>query len=144
MNARTTSLLGTAALVVALAASQNVFAAPALPPLQHNGDAAWVSGGVGADQSAAFKAAAAEYPLSLEFVRHTASGGNEYIADVSVSITDGLGTRVIDTRSRGPFMLARVPGGNYTITVRHDGKTQTRNVSLSANTRTHQMFVWTI
>jgi hypothetical protein len=115
-----------------------------LPPSQHAGDIAYLSGGIGSDQSTAFKDAMPRYPLSLEFARHTGSDGNEYLANVPVTITDMHGTSLLSTQSRGPFMLVSIPDGRYIVTARHDGNTQRRTVDIGKATHAHEAFVWSM
>lgn len=115
-----------------------------LPPLQHAGDIAYLSGGIGSDQSAAFKDAMPRYPLSLEFARHTAANGNEYLADVPVTITDAHGKTVLTTKTRGPFMLVSIPHGRYVVTASHDGNTQRRTVTIGKTAHAHEAFVWSM
>ena len=124
-------------------ASANGTAATAgvLPPAQHMGDIAYVSGGIGSDQSAAFKAAMPRYPLSLEFARHSADG-NEYLADVPVKIADMHGNPLLSMRTRGPFMLVSIPDGRYIVTASHGGNTERRTVDIGKTTRAHETFVW--
>ncbi|RQH05524.1 carboxypeptidase regulatory-like domain-containing protein [Paraburkholderia dinghuensis] len=118
--------------------------AAVLPPLQHAGDIAYLSGGVGSDQSTAFKDAMPRYPLTLEFARHTASNGNAYLADVPVTITDMHGTTLLSTEAQGPFMLLSMPQGRYTVTARHDGDTQRRTVEIGKAAHVHEAFVWSM
>jgi hypothetical protein len=158
MKARSTPWIGAAfALAVvfgtpaAFAADNNAAAvtAPAdgasrLPPLQHSGDIAYLSGGIGSDQSAAFKEAMPRYPLSLEFAQHTAANGNEYLANVPVTIADMHGKTVLHANARGPFMLVSIPGGRYVVTAHHDGTTQQRTVDIGKTARVHEAFVWSM
>jgi hypothetical protein len=115
--------------------------AGALPAAQHKGDIAYLSGGIGSDQSAAFKAAMPQYPLSLEFAQQS-SDGNEYLANVPVKIADMHGSPLLTTRTRGPFMLVSIPEGRYVVTASHDGNTVRRTVDIGKTTRAHETFVW--
>ncbi|MCG5074173.1 carboxypeptidase-like regulatory domain-containing protein [Paraburkholderia tagetis] len=163
MKARSTPWMGTAvslatslstALALALGA-QGAFAATpstpstaaapatagALPPAQHAGSISYLSGGIGSDQSAAFKAAMTRYPLSLEFARQSANG-NEYLANVPVKIVDAHGQPLLSTRTNGPFMLVTLPNGHYVVTASHDGKTVHRTVDIGKTSHAHEAFVW--
>jgi hypothetical protein len=132
---------GLAAVVLVLAQSA-AFAAPAgMPPVQHQGDVAFVSGGVGSDQAAALKDQMHKYSLVLEFAGK-AQQGNEYLADVPVHITDMKGATVLKTTSHGPFMLASLPNGRYKITASHDGKTQERVVQVNHANHTRAFFLF--
>ncbi|HTR11186.1 MAG TPA: carboxypeptidase regulatory-like domain-containing protein [Paraburkholderia sp.] len=113
-----------------------------LPPAQHKGDIAYLSGGIGSDQSAAFKAAMPRYPLSLEFAQQSAGNGNEYLANVPVKIADMHGTPLLSTQTRGPFMLVSLPAGRYVVTASHGGNTERRTVDIGKTTRAHETFVW--
>ncbi|WP_321881306.1 carboxypeptidase regulatory-like domain-containing protein [Paraburkholderia bannensis] len=151
MNARSvqykTAALSLAATLTLALGAQCAFAATmnnvanGLPPVQHAGDIAYVSGGIGSDQSAAFKAATSRYPLSLEFARQSASG-NEYLADVPVTIADAHGETLLSTRTHGPFMLVALPHGHYVVSASHDGKTVKRSVDVGKTTHEHEAFVW--
>ena len=155
MKARSTPWIGAAlALAVMFGAPAARAATPAagnadvttatagvLPPAQHKGDIAYLSGGIGSDQSAAFKSAMHHYPLSLEFARQSA-GGNEYLANVPVKIADMHGTPLLSTRTRGPFMLVSIPDGHYVITASHGGNTERRTVDIGKTARAHETFVW--
>jgi hypothetical protein len=151
MNARPvhykTAALSLAATLTLALGAQCAFAATmnnianGLPPVQHTGDIAYVSGGIGSDQSAAFKAATAHYPLSLVFARQSA-GGNEYLADVPVTISDAHGQTLLSTQTHGPFMLVTLPRGHYVVSASHDGKTVKRSVDIGKTTHEHEAFVW--
>ncbi|WP_321844386.1 carboxypeptidase regulatory-like domain-containing protein [Paraburkholderia bannensis] len=151
MNARSvqykTAALSLAATLTLALGAQCAFAATmnnvanGLPPVQHAGDIAYVTGGIGSDQSAAFKAATSRYPLSLEFARQSANG-NEYLADVPVTISDAHGETLLSTRTHGPFMLVALPHGHYVVSASHDGKTVKRTVDVGKTTHEHEAFVW--
>ncbi|WP_459575100.1 hypothetical protein [Cupriavidus sp. 8B] len=64
----------------------------------------YLSGGVGADESGAIKSEMPKYPLVLEFAGST-QAGNEYLAEVPVSIVNAHGKIVLETDARGPFLL---------------------------------------
>ena len=121
-----TAALG-AALLGGPAAS---FAANApLPAEQHQGSVAYISGGVGKDEAAAFKKAAATYPLTLEFVAK-AKPRNQLLSDVQVAIKDTHGKELLSTKAEGPFLLAKLPAGSYKVYATHQGQTQERTVKI--------------
>lgn len=115
----------------------------ALPPEQTQGGVTYVSGGVGQEEAQAFEAAAAQYPLTLEFaIKHAPHA--EYAADVHVVVTDAQGTRVLDTTSDGPFLLAKLPAGRYTVTAERHQQTLARTVHVATHKPTHVMFLWAV
>lgn len=158
MKARSTPWIGAALALAVVFGAPGAFAAQSggaavvatsdgaarLPPTQHAGDIAYLSGGIGSDQSAAFKDARSRYPLSLEFAQHTAANGNEYLANVPVTIADMHGNTLLTTKTRGPFMLVSIPDGRYVVTARHDGNTQQRTVEVSKTGHAREAFVWSM
>jgi hypothetical protein len=113
----------------------------ALPPEQTKGGVTYVSGGIGQEESQAFEAAVAQYPLALEFaIKHTPR--REYTANVHVVVTDTQGVPVLDTYSDGPFLLAKLPEGRYTVSAERHQQTLTRTVHVANHKPTHVMFLW--
>jgi hypothetical protein len=98
-----------------------------LPAERNQGGIAYVTGGVGKKEAEAFKQAAGRFPLALEFVRR-AGKRDEFIAGVDVKLIDRHGKTVLSTKSDGPFLLARVPSGRYTVAASYDGKSLKRPV----------------
>ncbi|SDC30305.1 hypothetical protein [Paraburkholderia lycopersici] len=109
-----------------------------MPQVQQQGAVSYVSGGVGLDESKALLGAQHEWPLSLRF---TGRGG-EYLADVHVQITDSHGASVLDTTSRGPYMLVRVRPGRYNVHVSHAGVDKTSTVTVGSNGSARASFIW--
>lgn len=119
------------------------FAAPMsnLPPQETQGAVTFRSGGVGELEANAMRHAQANYPLSLQFVkRHEPN--DQFLANIPVTIKDHAGATVLETTSDGPFLLAKLPDGKYTVTATDNGKTLTRNVVVAANKPEHVVFAW--
>jgi hypothetical protein len=137
------SLVTTGIVIVSLLIAPLAFAAlpSALPPEQTQGGVTYVSGGIGPKEAQAFEAAARQYPLDLEFaIAHTPPA--KFTADVHVIITDAQGKRVLDTQSKGPFLLAKLPAGRYTVTAEQHQQTLTRTVHVATHKPTHVRFLW--
>ena len=103
------------------------------------GSIAYISGGVGSEEANEMKAAAADYPLTLEL----AVAGPErdpYIADARVEIRDLRGNAVLNTTTEGPFLLVRLPSGTYTLDVEWNGAQKRKTVQIATNKRQHVMF----
>jgi len=100
-----------------------------------------MSGGVGEDEAAALKRAAAGYPLELQFVQR-AMPRDEFLAGVNVKIRDRSRTVVLDVVSQGPFLLARLPAGTYQIEADHDGVVKRQSVEIRAGKHERAVFVW--
>jgi hypothetical protein len=128
---------------LALGASvQYAFAAPEpLPAVQHKGAVAFLSGGIGLGQSTAIKQVMPKYPLTLEFAGKAATG-NEYLADIPVKLSDMHGNTILQTTAKGPFLLASLPHGRYSVTATYNGKTERRDVNIAPSSHVHELFVW--
>jgi len=85
-----------------------------LPPERQAGSASFVSGGVGEGESQRFEAAFKHYPLVVQLFEN---GGarDVYTADAVVKITDARGRQVLNEQADGPFMLVRLPAGDYRV-----------------------------
>jgi hypothetical protein len=103
-----------------------------LPPEQRVGDVSFVTGGVGDEQATAFKQAMPGYALAIEILRMS-SGRGEYTSGAQVTVTTRSGNPVLSTRAEGPFVLVRVPPGDYQVQATLGGRTQTKDVSVAAN-----------
>ncbi len=111
--------------------------APSQP--QQQGGIAYISGGVGDEDAQRMKQLRAEYPLELMFVAR--GNPNQYLSAVKVQIADRSGKAVLDTVSDGPFLLAKVPPGRYTITADSEGSTKRQTVQVGGKTQ-RVTFVW--
>lgn len=134
MKSAMTLSAGALALVLALPVL-----ADTLPQSKTEHGITYMSGGIGGDESAAMKAEAKNYPLSLVFA---AGRHDEYLADVPVTIKDRSGKTLLDTVSSGPLMLLKVPAGKYTIVATRDGKALNRTVLVTAKGDRQVVFHW--
>ena len=112
-----------------------------LPPLQHLGSVDYVSGGIGIDESTAFKAAMSQFPLALTFASNR-DGTAAYVSDVQVVIRDSHDTEVLNVASEGPYFLARLPAGKYKIFATYNGNTQSRTAEIGNSGTVRLMFEW--
>ena len=112
-----------------------------LPAATTVGNATFLSGGIGLDESTAMQQAAPKYPLELVF---GAKEGNTeaYTADVHVKISDHSGNTVIDTVSNGPYLLATLPDGSYKIEASSGGVSKTQQAVLKKGAHRRIVFSW--
>jgi hypothetical protein len=122
---RRTLLLGAALLLVATGASAQGTAAP---KVKQAGEIRYLSGGVGKPEREQLHALEKDFNLKLVLV--VADG--RYLASVKVVLSDAKGRQLVEHVTDGPFFLARLPAGEYTIAATHAGKTQTRKVAVAA------------
>ncbi len=106
-----------------------------------SGVATYVSGGIGQDESTAIQQAAKDYSLTLEFVIKAAPK-DEFTSDVQVKVSDAKHNSVLDTVSRGPFLLAQLPAGRYHIDAIKNGQTKAHDVTIKPGSHQHIMFEW--
>jgi hypothetical protein len=122
--------------------------APSLPATTTVGNASFLSGGIGLDESEAMKAAAPRYSLELVFsasAGKTAAGAGAsaaYLADIHVKITDSAGKTVIDTVSQGPYLLANLPAGNYQVEASSGGAVKTQKTAVKKGGHQRLVFSW--
>lgn len=100
-----------------------------LPPVQTQGQAQFLSGGIGKDETDAIKRAAGSWPLVLEFAQ-LSGGRGAYLSDAKVVIKDAAGTTVLETVADGPYMLVKLPPGKYAVEAVYQSKTLRREASL--------------
>ncbi len=133
-----------ALLMTGVFAYNGAFANPdvQMPEQRTQGDVTYVTGGVGQDEVNAMEHAKGKYPLSLEFVQH-AKPRDEFIANVAVTVTDKSGNVVLDTTTDGPYLLADLPNGKYTVAATDEGgKSIVKHVTVSPNKSEHLILVW--
>jgi hypothetical protein len=116
--------IATAILLIGAA----VLAGPAAAAETAAQDVTVVTGGIGEDEQQSLLAREKEFNLKLVF---SLIEGN-YLADVDVVVADARGTRLVERQGTGPFLLARLPAGDYRVTANHAGKAVTRKVRVAA------------
>jgi hypothetical protein len=112
-----------------------------MPQEQSNGAVSYVTGGIGVDEADAFRRAAAAYPLELQFAQK-AQPKDEFLSNVNVAIRDRSGNMLLEMATDGPFLLARLPAGKYTIEAEHYGVVKRQSVEIRAGKHQRNVFVW--
>ena len=121
-----------AVLMTALAAVPAASLAQGMPAMQTQGEARFVCGGIGSDESTAMRSAMKSHPLSLLFAR--ADGA--YLADVGVTVTDAAGKPALKTRARGPVCVVDLPAGKYTVEADDEGNVKKQAVTVGGKPAT--------
>jgi hypothetical protein len=93
-------------------------------------DVTFVSGGIGFCESQEMRRISHEYQLELLFLQKTAKR-ESFLASVPVQITDSKGSLVVDTVSKGPLLLAKIPAGRYVITAAYNGIVKTHHLRIN-------------
>jgi hypothetical protein len=87
----------------------------------------FTSGGVGLAARQQLAAQAGQYNLQLEFA-YAPEG--EYLSGVQVDVADARGNNVLSTVTDGPWLMAKLPAGSYTVKARFGGETRTQQVKV--------------
>lgn len=111
-----------------------------LPAVSFYLNTAYLCGGIGSDQSAAFKAARTEFPLSLLFGQQLGER-TAYIADVQVVIRDEHDQTLVNINSDGPYCLFDIDPGHYTIHSTYEGHTLSHQVQVQG-LGNQASFIW--
>jgi hypothetical protein len=114
-------------------------AAP-LPPMHKIDGIETMTGGIGEGQSSAMETEGKHWPLTLEFATKD-HAKSDFAADVKVMVRDAKGHTVLQTTSSGPFLLARLDPGNYTVEATFGGKTLQQKVEVG-KAPTRHLFLW--
>ena len=92
-------------------------------------DVAVLAGGVGTSEQESLIAREKEFNLKLVF---SLVQGN-YVADVNVAVRDSKGRKVIEREEVGPFLLARLPAGEYDIVATRGETKVSRKVKVAGD-----------
>lgn len=130
------------ALLMGGALAQGTAQTPAtLPPIQQSGAVQYLSGGIGLDESGAIEQASRQWPLTLEFAVKDQQRA-DFAAGVKVLVRDASGHTALQATSDGPFLLARLQPGRYSVAATLDGKTLHENVLVKKGQPSRAVFVW--
>lgn len=137
------SVIATAIAVSGLTLALNAAGAPAtrMPATHQQGDVTYITGGVGQTEADAIKHVAKYYPLELEFLLK-AKPKDEYLSDVKVRIKNAHDKMVLNVTADGPFLLAKMPAGKYTVSAERNGKIEHRQIEIAAKEHRRVVFEW--
>ena len=132
-----------AAAIAAASLTLNAIAAPEgqVPAAQTQGEISYINGGAGKTEADAMRHVARYYPLELEFLLK-AKPKDEYLSNVKVRIKDAHGRMVLNVTAGGPFLLAKMPAGKYTVSAERNGKVEHRQIEISATEHRRVVFEW--
>jgi hypothetical protein len=138
---RRVSMIAAAIAVSGLAINATGAPAGHVPATQTQGEVTYIAGGVGEAEAAAIKHVARYYPLELEFLLN-AKPKDEYLSDVQVRIKDVHDKMVLNVAADGPFLLAKMPAGKYTVSAERNGKIERRHIVIAAEEHRRVVFEW--
>jgi hypothetical protein len=92
----------------------------------------YTTGGIGLAERQELASEARQFNTHLEFV-YAPEG--EYLAEVHVDIADARGNTVLSTTTDGPWLLAKLPAGRYTVKASFGGVTRTQQINVGGGKR---------
>lgn len=111
-----------------------------LPAVKFYLDTAYICGGIGSDEAAAFRSALKNFPLSLNFGQQLGER-TAFIADIQVVMRDQQDQVVLNINSGGPYCLLDIDPGQYQVYSTYEGQTLHQNVTVTQLGHTVR-FVW--
>ncbi|MBL0730800.1 hypothetical protein [Piscinibacter sp. HJYY11] len=104
-----------------------------LPEVQTSGNVSYVSGGIPYEQLPAFHAARSQFPLNIE-VYERDGNRNAFTAEADVRVINvKTGDVVLETKTEGPYLWAKVPPGQYKVETTLNGKVKEARVAVSGS-----------
>ena len=98
----------------------------------------YITGGIGLDERKALSKMGKDYSLKLVFART----GGAYVAMVKVKIVDVEGRIIFTATSRGPWLYANLPSGDYTISATAEGDTLQKPIQINSKNPIEARFHW--
>ena len=130
----TTAILMLSTISVSYADNMRI---PGTIPIQQEGRATYVTGGIGDEERDMLDSVRHEYNLHIM----NSSKKGEFTSDTNLAIYDNKGNQIINTAA-GPLFYANLPAGKYTISAENEGSTQRKNINISSNHATNTNLVW--
>jgi len=66
----------------------------------------------------------------------------KYLANVRVVLSDAKGRKLLEHVADGPFFMASLPAGQYSVAATLGGTAQTRNVEVAGNRLRTELLRW--
>jgi hypothetical protein len=112
--------------------------------IKTDGDIRYVSGGIGESERTELDTLSSQFNLRLLFATE---GSGEYLSSVKVNILDSRGGPILTAESKGPWFLAQLPAGDYSVEVTPTGlrgqdETQRKTFSLDGSGQSRLDFYW--
>jgi hypothetical protein len=96
-----------------------------VPATQYANKIAYISGGVGTEESTAIEMESKQWPLMLQFSQINEKGWGAWISGVQVKIINGDKQEIFSAICDGPMMLINLVPGQYEVISIYEGRAQT-------------------
>lgn len=107
--------------------------------VQHQGEVAFVTGGIGDDERAEIEAMKGDF----NFYVQSASKNGAYVEDAHVTITNKAGEVVLETNA-GPLLYACLPTGRYTLKAELGFQTLSQKFTIASKKTAHVHLGWNV
>ncbi|VVP98526.1 hypothetical protein PS918_03937 [Pseudomonas fluorescens] len=105
---------------------------------QEQNGIAYLSGGIGEDESKAIQQATG-YNLHMTF---SIGPENKYVPDVDVTVEKAPGQAVLTLSQAGPLVYAQLPPGKYTVVATRKGVERRDTADVGSGTARNLVFHW--
>ncbi len=112
------------------------------PQIRITDEIIYVSGGIGKEELNEMKEMVNEYPLEIVLVQKTNDGGEGYISDVNVQISDANGNVVLDIYTNGPILLVDLPNGKYHVIAEYNNVFRANRVTIGSKKNRRIVLLW--
>ena len=117
------------------------FSQAQIPPTQYSQNIAYITGGVGQEETIAILAEAKQWPLLLE-LSQLADGRGVWIFGANVKISNTQKQVIFDAQADGPYMLVNLDAGDYFIAATYEGTEQKRVISIKTGSPLKTSIFW--
>ena len=112
-----------------------------IPPTQYSQKIAYITGGVGEEETIAILTEAKQWPLRLE-LSQLVNGRGVWIFGVNIKITNSQKQVIFDAQADGPYMLVNLDVGDYTIAASYEGVVQNRAITIKTGASQKISIFW--
>ena len=112
-----------------------------IPPTQYSQKIAYITGGVGEEETIAILTEAKQWPLRLE-LSQLVNGRGVWIFGVNIKITNSQKQVIFDAQADGPYMLVNLDVGDYTIAASYEGVEQNRAITIKTGASQKISIFW--
>jgi hypothetical protein len=131
------------ALLLALVGAAAVMEPQAANVIPRPGEMGYMTGGFGEEQADLLPRMTSQFPVRMTFSRHTGTRPtDEFVADVTLRVSDSAGQTVLHLPSQGPIFLLRLPEGSYVVEAEYNGEVKTRRFDIVPGRHQELTFNW--
>jgi hypothetical protein len=127
---------GLFAAAITLALTAPAFAN--MPRPVNEGQASYITGGIGNEEQQAMEDAAPNYNLQVT----NSERDGAYVAGIVFTIRDREGREVLQARNAGPLFYAQLPPGSYVVQANYAGAQQVKDVTVGGRHAADLHLIW--